>query len=79
MLDSPEHFTRDNVKSMGNFTRLDRKSLRRQQRESIEETPGIVYEKSEGVKLVTVESHVKVRIVSPVEFPVDLRSGERKK
>jgi hypothetical protein len=31
------------------------------------------------VKLVTVESHVKVRIVSPVEFPVDLRSGERKK
>jgi hypothetical protein len=37
-----------------------------------------VYEKSEGVKLVTVESHVKVRIVSPVEFPVDLRSGERK-
>jgi hypothetical protein len=30
------------------------------------------------VKGVTVESHVKVRIVSPVEFPVDLRSGERK-
>jgi hypothetical protein len=79
MLDSPEHFTRDNVKSMGNFTRLDRKSLRRQQRKSSEETPGIVYEKGEGVKLVTVESHVKVRIVSPVEFPVDLRSGERKK
>jgi hypothetical protein len=69
------------VKSMGNFSRLDRKSLRRQQRmsrETIEETPGIVYEKSEAVKLVTNESHVKVRIVSPVDFPVDLKTGLRK-
>jgi len=49
MLDSPELFTRENVKSLGNFTRLDRRSLRRQQRmsrETNEETPGIVYEKS---------------------------------
>ena len=66
------------MKSMGNFSRLDRKSLRRQQRmsrETIEETPCIVYEKSEAVKLVTNESHVKVRIVSPVDFPVDLKTG----
>ncbi len=49
MLDSPELFTRENVKSLGNFSRLDRRSLRRQQRmsrETNEETPGIVYEKS---------------------------------
>ena len=46
-------------------------------RENIEETPGIVYEKSNH-QGVTVESHVKVRIISPVELPVDLKTGERK-
>ncbi len=46
-------------------------------RENIEETPGIVYEKSNH-QGVTVENHVKVRIISPIDFPVDLKTGERK-
>jgi hypothetical protein len=36
MLDAPEAFTRENVKTLGNFSRLDRRSLRRQQRMSRE-------------------------------------------
>ena len=46
---------------MGNFSRLDRKSLRRQQRmsrETSEEIPGIVYEKSKNANTVTNETHV---------------------
>lgn len=64
---------------MGNFSRLDRKSLRRQQRMSnaTEEAPGIVYEKNKTAQ-VTNEAHVKIRIVSAVEFPVDLKTGEKK-
>lgn len=80
MLDQPEAFTRDNIKSLGNFSRLDRRSLRRQQRMSREldenEVPGITYEGSKIKGSVTCESHVKVRILSPVELPVDLYDGK---
>ena len=47
-------------------------------RETSEEVPGIVYEKSKNPNTVTNETHVQIRIVSPIEFSVDLSSGEKK-